>query len=107
MHRIEFRTDTPLDDLPRAFDILRKLNYRLGAAAVTADDGRPAQISIAFTPRGLLSVETFVALVQRLPGVVDIKHVAPTAAEPARPGEAGRQSVMRESQGALPEGVLA
>ncbi|MBN8945179.1 MAG: hypothetical protein J0H01_37095 [Rhizobiales bacterium] len=84
MHRIDFRTDTPLDDLPRAFDILRKLNYRLGAASVTADDDRPARISISFSPNGLLSVETFVALIERLPGAVDIRHAAPPPAEPLR-----------------------
>ncbi|QCI67273.1 hypothetical protein [Phreatobacter stygius] len=94
MHRIDFRTDTPLDDLPRALDILRKLNYRLRAVAMTADDEGPARISISFSPNGLLSVETFAALVQRLPGVVDARHVAPAVAAPARQNDASlRESV--------------
>lgn len=101
MHRIDFRTDTPLDDLPRAFDILRKLNYRLGAAAVTADGDRPARISIAFSPKGPLSVETFVALVERLPGAADVRHVPPARVEPARRGD----GVIGES--AMREGALA
>lgn len=103
MHRIDFRTDTPLDDLPRAFDILRRLNYRLGTATVTTDDGRPARISISFGPNGLLSVETFVALVQRLPGAADVRHMPPAAAEPARHGE----SAAREREGVVREGALA
>lgn len=89
MHRTEFRSDNPLDDLPRALDILRKLNYRLGGVSMTAIDGEPARIAISFAPNGALSVETFLALVERLPGIAALTYAAP-GARPGAERPAGR-----------------
>ena len=90
MHRTEFRSDNPLDDLPRALDILRKLNYRLDGVTMTAADGEPARIAIAFAPRGTLSVETFLALVERLPGIEALTYAGPGTGRPGADRSAGR-----------------
>jgi hypothetical protein len=82
MHRAEFRTERPLDDLPRVLDVMRKLSFSLSAATLTAATGGPARVSITFEPGGSLSVETFIALVRRLPGIEELVHVPPQAERP-------------------------
>lgn len=91
MHRTEFRSDNPLNDLPRALDILRKLNYRLGGVTMTAPAGEPARIAIAFEPSGALSVETFLALIERLPDIDALVHAAPDTGPTIAVPAAGRR----------------
>lgn len=71
MHFAAFKTDAPLNHLARALDELARAGFSLGAVNVAAGSSS-ADVRIDFSGTGSVPAETYVARLEKMPGVFAI-----------------------------------
>ncbi|WP_416898770.1 MAG: hypothetical protein ACMVY4_03280 [Minwuia sp.] len=72
MYDLSFRSDDPLDHLPRALDQLRRASFTLHRAAVETGDGDTAWIRVRITEPADGAAETFRCRVGNMVGISDL-----------------------------------
>ncbi len=76
MELVRYRTSEPLEHLPRALDILRRMGFDLDSTEVVNGGRDEWHVRIRYQVRGHLSADTFVERVRQIPGVRDVSGLA-------------------------------
>ncbi|WP_370200681.1 hypothetical protein [Roseibium sp.] len=72
MKRISFRTRAVFDHMPRALDVLNRMDFRLHAARVNMICSEVAEVEIEFEATGLLSASVFINRLRQMHGITEL-----------------------------------
>ena len=82
MYFAAFKTDTPLNHVPRALDELARVDYRLQELRVTPSEGLSV-VEISFQPSQKIPVDCLLDRLARIPGVCDLESILLSVTEAA------------------------